>query len=530
MEKRLIIAVAFSILIIVTFQYFAKPAKEAQVCPLPSAVSSNVVKTSGTKIEPTAQEAVVRIDEKVDLLENDKYIVELSNVNGAIKRICLKEYSEAKSITPFCLANIGNQSDYIGSMVSSDPSVKLDSVVYPVELTDNNIIFRLNAGSLQISKRYTLIKGKFAVGLQVSVKNISSTPRVIDYRLIAGAGVDETINQNKQFVEVSAKIGEKVVGFKHPKESRITNPGEVMWTALKNKYFSIVLKPLAKTKSQFYSLSKEGYLVNGVDVGPITIQPGETAEQKYIIYAGPSDTTLMKQIGYGIDESVNYGFFGGISKFILVVMKFFYSIVHSWGIAIILIAVFLNILTFPLTMKSFKSMQKMQELHPQMEKLKVQYKGNPQKLNQEMMGLYKTYKINPLSGCLPMLLQMPIFFALYQALMKSIELRCTKFLWIKDLSMPDAVPIPFTLPLIGNSINILPLVMVVAMVVQQKMSTKTMGSAVTPEQREQQKIMLIVMPIMFGFIFYNMPSGLVMYWVVNTVLTVVEQKAVFKKQ
>jgi len=530
MEKRLIIAVAFSILIIVTFQFFAKPSQKAPLGSPSSIVSSEAVNTTETKAESAFQAPTQRIEEKVDVLENSKYIVELSNVNGAIKRICLKEYNEAKSVTPFCLANIDNQNDYIGSMTSSDPAVKLDTVTYPAERSDNNIIFKLNVGSLQVSKRYTLIKDKFAIGLQVSVKNISSTPRVIDYRLIAGAGVDELINQNKQFVEVSAKIGDKIASFKHAKEYRVTNPGDVIWTALKNKYFSIILKPLIKTKGQFYSLSKQGYLVNGVDVDPITIQPGETAEQKYIIYAGPSDISLLKQIGHGLEESVSYGFFGGISKLILVVMKFFYSIVHSWGIAIILIAIFLNLITFPLTMKSFKSMQKMQELHPQMEKLKIQHKGNPQKLNQEMMELYKTYKINPLSGCLPMLLQMPIFFALYQALMKSIELRGTKFLWIKDLSMPDAVPIPVTLPLIGNSINILPLVMVAAMVFQQKMSAKTMGSAVTPEQLEQQKIMLIVMPIMFGFIFYNMPSGLVMYWVVNTVLTVVEQKAVLKKQ
>lgn len=128
-----------------------------------------------------------------------------------------------------------------------------------------------------------------------------------------------------------------------------------------------------------------------------------------------------------------------------------------------------------------------------------------------------------------MLLQMPIFIALYQALMKSIELRGARFLWINDLSMPDAVKIPVTLPLVGNSINILPIIMVAAMVVQQKLSTKTMGSAITEEQKQQQKIMLIMMPIMFGFIFYNMPSGLVLYWVVNTVLTLVEQTAIFKK-
>ncbi|MBU1037426.1 MAG: membrane protein insertase YidC, partial [Candidatus Omnitrophica bacterium] len=193
-----------------------------------------------------------------------------------------------------------------------------------------------------------------------------------------------------------------------------------------------------------------------------------------------------------------------------------------------LLSIFLNLITFPLTAKSFKSMQKMQELHPQMEQLKKQHKDSPEKLNKAVMELYKKYKINPLSGCLPILLQMPIFIALYAALMKSIELRNTSFLWIRDLSSPDAVRLPFTLPIIGNHINILPLIMVVAMIMQQKISTKTMGSAVTSEQKEQQKIMLIVMPVVFGFIFYSMPSGLVLYWVVNTLLTITEQSAMAK--
>ena len=127
-----------------------------------------------------------------------------------------------------------------------------------------------------------------------------------------------------------------------------------------------------------------------------------------------------------------------------------------------------------------------------------------------------------------MILQMPIFFALYQALMKSIELRGTSFLWIGDLSSPDAIKLPFALPFLGDKLHLLPLIMVGAMLVQQKISTKTMGAAITEEQKQQQKMMLIMMPIMFGLIFYNMPSGLVMYWIVNTVLTIVEQAAVLK--
>ena len=127
------------------------------------------------------------------------------------------------------------------------------------------------------------------------------------------------------------------------------------------------------------------------------------------------------------------------------------------------------------------------------------------------------------------MLQMPIFIALYQALTKSIDLRGASFLWIKDLSSPDAVGLPISFPIIGNNINILPLIMVAAMVIQQKISTKTMGSAVTEEQKQQQKMMLVMMPVMFGFIFYSMPSGMVLYWVVNTLLTIVEQSAILKK-
>jgi YidC/Oxa1 family membrane protein insertase len=211
-------------------------------------------------------------------------------------------------------------------------------------------------------------------------------------------------------------------------------------------------------------------------------------------------------------------------------MRICYNLTHSWGISVILLAVFLNILLFPLTLKSFKSMQKMQALHPQMEKLKAQNKDNPQRLNKEMMELYRKHKINPFGGCLPLLLQMPIFFALYQALIKSIELRGSGFLWIKDLSMPDAVKIPVALPILGNSINILPILMIIATIIQQNLSTKSMGTAVTEEQKQQQRMMMFMMPVMFGLIFYNMPSGLVLYWLVNTVLTVLEQFVIFKPQ
>jgi YidC/Oxa1 family membrane protein insertase len=160
-------------------------------------------------------------------------------------------------------------------------------------------------------------------------------------------------------------------------------------------------------------------------------------------------------------------------------------------------------------------MKEMQHIQPQVEQLRVLYKDNPQRLNKEIMELYRQHKVNPLGGCLPMVLQIPIFFALYQVLSRSIALKGADFLWIKDLSEPDRLlKFPVELPLIGQYFNLLPVLMAVGMFIQQKSSMGKMSGS----SAEQQKMMLIVMPIMFGFIFYNMPAGLVLYWFVNSAL------------
>jgi len=165
-------------------------------------------------------------------------------------------------------------------------------------------------------------------------------------------------------------------------------------------------------------------------------------------------------------------------------------------------------------------MKEMQLLQPKIEALRKEHKDNPQALNKEIMELYKEHKVNPLGGCLPLLLQMPIFFALYQALMRSVSLRGAKFLWIKDLSAPDQLfTLKNSLPFLGNQVNILPILMAIGMFVQQKISmVKTTGEAA-----QQQKIMSIIMPVMFGVIFYQMPSGLVLYWFVNSTLMLIYQ-------
>ncbi|MFA4843263.1 MAG: membrane protein insertase YidC, partial [Candidatus Omnitrophota bacterium] len=454
-----------------------------------------------------------------------------SNIGGAIKDIKLKDYNALNSREPLDLVHITNPKEYIFNMRDALNTQTFDLAEYNLKSGGLTITYALTTKYFEIKKKYILRNSIYGIELEISVANISSGPKDFAYSIIGGAGVTEKTAHDKVLIEVTSKVDGKMLGFKRPRKGeRILNLGMVGWEALKNKYFSIILKPFAQTRGGFHTEDLEGNLIAGVDSEKVTIQPGTSIEHKYSLYAGPSSIPALKEFGYGVEESVNYGIFGGISKALIAVLGFCHMVVRNWGISIILLSVLLNIVLFPLTVKSFKSMQKMQELHPQMAKLKAQLKDQPQKLNKEIMELYKKYKINPFSGCLPILLQMPIFIALYQALMKSIELRNATFLWIRDLSSPEAIPLPMSFPIIGDSINILPLIMVAAMVIQQKLSTASSGGAITAEQKQQQKVMLIVMPIMFGFIFYNMPSGLVLYWVVNTVLTIVEQAAVLRKE
>ena len=167
-------------------------------------------------------------------------------------------------------------------------------------------------------------------------------------------------------------------------------------------------------------------------------------------------------------------------------------------------------------------MKKMKLIQHEMNKIRELYKDKPQKLNKELMALYKEHKVNPLGGCLPMLIQMPIFISFYNALIYSIELKGASFLFIKDLSLPDrAIPLPFHLGLLGDAINVLPILMMGAMVIQQKLSSSVVGKG--PEA-DAQKTMTTLMPFVFGFIFYKLPSGLVLYWLTNNIIMIITQK------
>lgn len=296
----------------------------------------------------------------------------------------------------------------------------------------------------------------------------------------------------------------------------------IVWIAVRNKYFAHILVPDTPCDAAFVASCGHP---NDRLVSPFVafsippLPPAHTASWHATLYAGPKAYELLKalpaRLGRGKDylDLLNLGWFSFLAKPILLYgLKGIYQYTHSYGIAIIILTIVVKLLTWPLQTKSYDSMQRMQKLQPELKKLQEQFKNDPRRLQHEQMLLYRKHGVNPLGGCLPILLQIPIFIALYQALSNAIELWGASFWWIKDLSLPDTVAhLPFALPFLGSAINPLPLLMTAATIAQQMLTPHTGDKT--------QKQMAYLMPVIFLFFFYNMPSGLVLYWFVSQILS-----------
>ncbi len=295
----------------------------------------------------------------------------------------------------------------------------------------------------------------------------------------------------------------------------LTVHGAIEWAGFEGNYFLCAMVPKDGT-AQTFTMEGNTELTRSRLTGALdTLQPGETKVYDYHVFLGPKKLKMLKAIGYNLDKSVNFGWFDVIAKPALWLLNMFYSIFHNYGIAIILVTILFKGLFWPISQKGMKSMKNMQKLQPKMVKIKEKYKDDPTRMNQEVMNLYKTYKVNPLGGCLPMLLQIPVFFALYKVLLQSIELRHAPFMmWITDLSAPDRLWIGFDIPYLGG-LPVLTLMMGASMFFQQKLTPSTADPT-------QAKIMMFL-PLIFTFMFLNFASGLVLYWLVNNLLSILQQ-------
>ncbi|MBI2880616.1 MAG: membrane protein insertase YidC [Candidatus Tectomicrobia bacterium] len=289
----------------------------------------------------------------------------------------------------------------------------------------------------------------------------------------------------------------------------VVQKGGVQWTSLHSKYFMAALIPRAGFDAAV--IKREGK-DDGVLVG-LRFAGGPEGEGKLSLFAGPKDQTILKAYGSSLEEAIDLGWFSFVAKPLLVALRFFHNLTQSYGLAIIILTVLIKVIFYPLTQKSTKSMQEMQKLQPKMKQIREIFKDDRQRMNEEVMKLYREHKVNPLGGCLPMVLQIPVFFALYNVLLGAIELRQASFLWLRDLSAPETGL--FTIPGVGVEFRLLVLLMGASMFVQQKMTPM----AADPTQQK----MMLFMPILFTFLFWAFPAGLVVYWLANNVLSIGQQ-------
>jgi len=288
--------------------------------------------------------------------------------------------------------------------------------------------------------------------------------------------------------------------------------GDIGWAGYAGRHFLATAVP-SQPYNQRLWLKLHDHTVEEKLLFPIT--PG-TAQLALEIYIGPKDFDALEKVGHGLSRGVNLGWFGFIAVPLLHILRLSHTFTGNYGVDIILLTVLIKVLFIPLTQRSFRSMREMQKLQPQMAKIRERYKDNSEQMNKEIMELYRRHKVNPLGGCLPMVLQIPVFIGLYSALSNAVELRHAPFLlWITDLSAPDRLG-SLQLPFVQHpGVPVLTLLMGASMFIQQWMSP-------TAGDPQQQRVMMI-MPLMFTFMFVNFPAGLALYWLVNNVLTIAQQ-------
>ncbi len=532
MDRKTILALVVSALVIFGYQLyvarFYPVTRTAEVDIREKAADLPQPSITEEARFPKSEKAVLeRVTEpglppKTVSMETEKYIVTLSNEGGCIKSIILKEYPYPGTNEMFELVGTDDTANSIFNM-SGLGEYDLSKVRFRVDEKYNEIIFsaKLRNG-LELNKKYIFHNSLYHIELELYISNPTNQALTAEYSIVASSNIAIATKLDRRYVQIVSEISGKTRRDGGKKDNGMFVEGSVKYTGLQDKYFSVIAKTSIPTKGARLRQIGDNNLLSQIEIDKFIVNPQTDTLHTFLLYVGPTKKDIMKE--YNLAGAVSYGFFGGISEILLAGLKLLQRIFRNWGVAIILLSALVNLLLFPLSRKSYASMKKMQELQPHMEKLRNDHKDNPQKLNKETMELYKRYNVNPLGGCLPMLLQIPIFVALYQALMRSLELRGAHFLWIRDLSMPDAVPLPFTLPVIGNSLNLLPIFMAAAMVIQQKVSTRK-GAAQSAQAKQQQQ-MMVMMPVIFLLIMYNFPSGLVLYWLTNTILTVCEQRAI----
>lgn len=375
-------------------------------------------------------------------------------------------------------------------------------------------------GGVKLEKTFVLNPGSYVVdvGHRVTQATSNTAPLVLYTEIVRDASQEQKIGPFDGAFSASTFTGPAVytekekfnkLEFTEIEKNKITIPkqvpaGDPGWIAMVQHYFASAWIPGDKFARDIYAGKIDNNLYRiGMQTPLGDIAPGATVVEKARLFVGPQEESVLETIAPGFELLKDYGYLTILAKPIFWLLEKIHGYVNNWGWSIILLTILIKLVFFPLSAASYKSMARMKEVQPRLMTMREQYKGEPQKLNQAMMEMYRKEKINPLGGCLPVVIQIPVFIALYWVLLSSVEMRGAPWvMWIHDLSIPD----PY---------YILPLIMAVSMFVQTKLNP-------TPPDPIQAKVMLY-MPIVFSVMFFFFPAGLVLYWVVNNLLSIAQQ-------
>jgi len=374
---------------------------------------------------------------------------------------------------------------------------------------------------LRVERELRFSAGSYLIAERLSLFTLGNAPRTVRVAFTTGsstasAGAGGSYDPMRIGWSINGKFDEETSASDLSSKG-VTGTGNYGWAAAMSNYFMSAILP-----ADIEGLTLKGRLQNEVyrvalERPDTLVNPGEAKTLQLSYWYGPKDRFLLKDAPNNLAQSIDLGIFSIIAVALMWLLAFFHAYVENWGIAIILLTIVIKILFWPLTAKSYKSMEKMKKLNPMIQKIREKHVNDKETLNKEIMGLYKTYGVNPASGCVPILVQLPVFFGLYQALMTALELRHSSFItylpgtdwiWLADLSAKDPT-------------YITPLLMGATMFIQQRL-TPAAGDPT------QQKIMMFL-PVVFTFLFLNFPSGLVVYWLVNNVLSIAQQWMMLRK-
>ncbi len=528
LEKRLPIALALMMLVLLISQYLFKPPPGPKpVAPINNKAAATltekpVAANPAVQVRPAATDKAGQIQAAsptTSVIDTTLYRVAFTNRGAAVTSWVLKHYQD-ESGKPLQLINTSAKDlplpftiDVTGHKLAFDPN----TVFYQAKLSADGlgIDYEYSDGNTTIRKSFRFSQDSYLADIKSEVvENNTDVPNLLmwrggfgDQKVRNAASTEHTVRYDASASKLIAKT------TKDAKNGPITDLGNYTFAGLEDNFFAAVALPVDSSQLEIRTYSDEVKLPDQEKPTPFVGAGISTGAQNNLsLFVGPKDLDILRKVNPKLGQIVDWGFFGVIAKPLFLWLNWVHDHwTNNYGWAIILVTLIINLALFPFRLSSLKSARKMQKLQPQIQAINAKYKNiglrDPKKAeqNQEIMALYKKEGVNPVGGCLPMLVQLPFFYAFYRVLAIAIELRHAPWLWVPDLSSPESLPI-----------HLLPVILIATQFFSQKL---TPAAGVDPNQQK----MMMFMPLIFGFMFYYASAGLVLYWLTGNVVGIAQQ-------